>query len=152
MSVVGTIIGVIALIGYDAIGSIEAFVTIMIVTLHAVDADPGDRPHPPRWPVLHPRPAGVRDAGRNGVYHFTNGVNWRALGPWAIATVAGILFSETSIYTGPMAKHVNGVDISFVVAGIVGAVLYFIAIKVWPEHGVTPGVGEPSPDVIGMAE
>jgi purine-cytosine permease-like protein len=78
---------------------------------------------------------------RGGRYWFTGGYNLRAFGAWIPATIAGCLFSNTTWYAGPGADLVGGVDISFLVAAVVGGVIYLILLRLAPE----------SPDVRGRA-
>jgi purine-cytosine permease-like protein len=68
-----------------------------------------------------------------GVYWFTGGLNYRAVTAWFVATVVGILFSNTSFWTGPYANAANGVDLSFTSAAVISAVLYLIILRVFPE-------------------
>jgi hypothetical protein len=48
-----------------------------------------------------------------------------------------MLFTSTSIITGPLTRHVSGIDLSFISAALVGGVLYFALVKIFPERGVT---------------
>lgn len=68
-----------------------------------------------------------------GAYWFSAGVNFRAFAAWIPAVVLGLLFTATSLFSGPFASTANGVDLSFLIAGISGAVLYLITLKLWPE-------------------
>ena len=52
--------------------------------------------------------------------------------------IAALLFASTTIITGPLTKHVDGIDLSFISAAIIGGVLYFVLVKIFPEHGVAP--------------
>jgi purine-cytosine permease-like protein len=136
MSAIGLATAYIALIGFKAISSIEAFATIMLVTctpwmmIMAV----GHIMRHGRY-----RPVDIQAfAGRKGkgIYWFTGGFNIRAFVAWGVATGVGMLFASTSIVTGPLTKHVSGIDLSFVSAAVVGAVLYYAFAKIWPEEGV----------------
>ncbi len=53
-----------------------------------------------------------------------------------MATGVGMLFASTTIITGPLTKHVSGIDLSFTSAAVVGALLYYVLVKIWPEEGV----------------
>jgi purine-cytosine permease-like protein len=71
---------------------------------------------------------------RGGRYWFWHGWNWRAVGSWLIASVLGLLFATAEpIFTGPWATVANGVDLSFGTASVVGGVLYWLALRFWPE-------------------
>ncbi|MEY2534404.1 MAG: hypothetical protein QOF29_2314 [bacterium] len=85
---------------------------------------------------------------RGGRYWFSGGYNLRAFAAWVPASVAGILFSNTSFFTSPGATLMGGVDIGLVVAAHLAAVLY-VAMLVWmPEPAAVfgprgPGIGGP---------
>jgi purine-cytosine permease-like protein len=70
---------------------------------------------------------------KGGRYWFTGGYNLRAFFAWLPASATGLLFSNTTFYTGPGATWMNGVDVGFIVAGIIASVLYLIALVVAPE-------------------
>lgn len=76
--------------------------------------------------------------GYHGRYWFTGGVNGRALAAWVAASALGLMFSTTTIFSGPLATSVGGVDISWPVAGVTAAVLYVSLVRLFPERGVTP--------------
>ena len=74
---------------------------------------------------------------RGGVYWFTHGINLRACVAWVVASTIGALFLNTSLYVGPFSDAANGIDLSWLSATVIGAALYFISVKVFPEpHGV----------------
>ena len=140
MSVIGLATAYIALIAFNAISSIEAFVTLMLVTLTPwmVIMTVGHLMRHGRYnPMdLHT----FTEKGRRGASTgSTAAFNWRAFLAWAIATGVGMLFSSTSIVTGPLTDHVSGIDLSFVSAAVVGGVLYFAFVKIFPERGADPG-------------
>jgi purine-cytosine permease-like protein len=139
MSIVGLATAYIALIGFDAISSIEAFVTLMLVTLTPwmVIMTVGHIMRRGRYKPMDLHTYAEKD--RKGIYWFNGGVNWRAFLAWAIATGVGMLFASTSIVTGPLTDHVSGIDLSFVSAAVVGGVLYFAFAKIFPETGADPG-------------
>ena len=70
---------------------------------------------------------------RGGLYWFSHGINWRALGVWLVAAVAAFFFTNTAWYTGPGTKLTGGADIGFIVGGVLAAALYPLALKFWPE-------------------
>ncbi|MFI5035337.1 MAG: cytosine permease [Acidimicrobiales bacterium] len=110
----------------NVITSIEAFVTIMVVT-----ATP--------WMVMvglnylfnrgryneHDLHA-YAIPGHRGVYWFQGGLDARAMFAWAVGVVMGLLFSTTSFFTGALESSVGGVDLSWLVAGAVGGGLYAV--------------------------
>lgn len=108
----------------DFLTNLEAFVTIMIVTatpwmviigieflLSRNDIAPVD---------LH----AFAIPGMHGKYWFSNGINPRAMVAWLCGAGVGLLFSTNSLFTGPLENSVNGVDISWLVAGVVGGLVY----------------------------
>jgi hypothetical protein len=58
-----------------------------------------------------------------------------------VASTIGLLFLDTSLYIGPFATAANGIDLSWISATIIGAGLYFLAVKVFPEPA---GVRDPA--------
>lgn len=73
-------------------------------------------------------------AGRGGAYWYTGGVNWRAGAAYLAGVVAGFLYVNTTIYAGPLAQSVGGVDVSIFSSGIVAGVVYAVALKLYPER------------------
>jgi purine-cytosine permease-like protein len=154
ISVIALIVSYVALIGYDAISSVEAFVTLILafVTPWLVILVVGHLHRGGRYYTLDVQ--AFRVPGEKGAYWFNGGINPRAFIAWLAAAGVGLLFSETSIITGPLPKHIDGIDLSFTSAAIVGGVLYYVLLKVWPERGIVPGDEPPpgAPRVLGMAE
>lgn len=71
---------------------------------------------------------------RGGVYWFTDGLNWRGLIAWIPPAVLGLLFANyPPLIEGPFRGAAGGVDISLPVAIGSAAVLYLLALWVWPE-------------------
>lgn len=66
---------------------------------------------------------------RSGRYWYSGGWNMPALISWAAGTLVGLLFSETSVFSGPLASLVDGTNAAWLLAGIVGAILYFVLEK-----------------------
>ena len=66
---------------------------------------------------------------------------WRGLIPYALAIGCEIPFIDHTFYTGPLVKPLGGVDISWVVGGVAGFVLYMIAMSI-PIGGKT-ALGRP---------
>jgi cytosine/uracil/thiamine/allantoin permease len=62
--------------------------------------------------------------GARGKYWYSNGVNSRAVVAWACGVAAGLMFSTTSLFTGPLESSVKYVDISWLVAAVVGGGVY----------------------------
>jgi purine-cytosine permease-like protein len=68
-----------------------------------------------------------------GIYWFNHGVNWRGIAVWLLAAAAGLLFASNKWYIGPGAELVGGVDLSFLVAGLVAALIYPLVLALFPE-------------------
>jgi purine-cytosine permease-like protein len=62
--------------------------------------------------------------GRRGRYWYTGGINPRAIVAWAAGVAFGLMFSATTLFTGPLVNSIKGVDISWLAAGAVGGILY----------------------------
>jgi purine-cytosine permease-like protein len=154
ISAVALVVSYVALIGYDAISSVEAFVTLIIafVTPWLVIMVVGHLHRGGRYYTLDLQ--AFRVPGGRGAYWFSGGFNPRAWIAWLLAVGVGLLFAKTSIITGPIPEHIDGLDLSFVAAAIVGGGVYYVLLKVWPERGVVPGEerGPDQPHVLGMAE
>lgn len=69
------------------------------------------------------------------------GVLWRGLIPYLLAIGCEIPFIYQTFYTGPLVKVLGGIDISWVVGGVAGFVLYLVALRI-PIGGRT-AVGGP---------
>jgi purine-cytosine permease-like protein len=63
-----------------------------------------------------------RDPGN--IYWYWHGYSLRAVIAWAISTGIGMLFSNTHLFVGPLARLAGGVDLSFVSSAILGGILY----------------------------
>jgi purine-cytosine permease-like protein len=154
ISVIALVVSYVALIGFNAISSVEAFVTLILafVTPWLVIMVVGHLHRRGRYHTLDVQ--AFRVPGEKGAYWFNGGFNPRAWVAWIAGTGVGLLFSETSIITGPLPKHISGIDLSFTSAAIVGGVVYYALLKASPERGVVPG-DEPAagaPRTLGMAE
>lgn len=80
---------------------------------------------------------------KGGIYWYWHGMNFRALSVYLVAAGAGLLCSSNSWYVGPGATALGGVDVSFVVGGVVAGVLYPIVLRVLPEKPEVLGPLEP---------
>jgi purine-cytosine permease-like protein len=154
ISVIALIVSYVALIGFNAISSVEAFVTLILafVTPWLIIMVVGHLHRRGRYYTLDVQ--AFRTGNGKGAYWFDGGFNPRAWIAWIAGTGVGLLFTETSIITGPFPKHISGIDLSFTSAAIVAAVVYYGLLKAFPERGVVPG-DEPAagaPRVLGMAE
>jgi purine-cytosine permease-like protein len=137
MSAIGLAAAYIALIAFDAIESIEAFATLMVVTCTPwmVIMTIGHLMRRGRYEPMDLQAFANR--AKTGVYWFTGGFNISALVAWGAAVAIGMLFSSTSIITGPLTRHVSGIDLSFTSAAVVSGVVYYALVKIFPERGVS---------------
>jgi purine-cytosine permease-like protein len=138
ISAIGLAAAYTALIGFNAVHSIEAFASLMLVTCTPwmVIMTVG---HLMRHGRYEPRDLqAFADHRTTGVYWFTGGFNIKAFVAWGTAVAVGTLFTSTSIVTGPLTRHVNGIDLSFISAAAVGGLLYYALVKLFPERGVVP--------------
>jgi purine-cytosine permease-like protein len=54
----------------------------------------------------------------------------RAIVVWAVSTAAGLLWSSTTLYEGPLASVTDGIDLSFIGAFVIAGVLYYVTGKI----------------------
>ncbi|MEA2303644.1 MAG: hypothetical protein QOH43_924 [Solirubrobacteraceae bacterium] len=155
MSAIGLAAAYIALIAFSAITSIEAFATLMLVTCTPwmVIMTIG---HLMRHGWYEPLDLqAFADRANTGVYWFTGGFNIKAFAAWGAAVAVGMLFTSTSIVTGPLTRHVSGIDLSFTSAAVVGGVLYYALVRIFPERGVMPDAPQDEPSIprsVGVIE
>ena len=71
---------------------------------------------------------------KGGIYWHWNGWNWRGAIPFVIGTIAGLLFLNCAIYVGPFSNLAGGVDISWLVALLLTAALYWVALSLSPDY------------------
>jgi len=70
---------------------------------------------------------------KGGIYWFTGGLNAVGVGVWALSFAVGLLFTNNEWFTSPGAKLFGGLDLGFLAAGIVAAVAYPLALRMFPE-------------------
>lgn len=70
---------------------------------------------------------------RGGAYWFTRGVNWRAMAAWLAAAATGLAFANTPLLVGPLGNLAAGIDLSLPVALATAAVVYPVALVLFPE-------------------
>ncbi|MDQ0217399.1 nitrate reductase [Peribacillus cavernae] len=125
ISVTGTLLVCLIIFVYDLTDIINAFVTIIIAAISP-------------WLTInlvgyyllggHYSPLQLHES-KGGLYWYSNGFNLPAVASWVVAVVTGLLFTNTSVFVGPLVNLVGGVDISFVSSAIVGAALFFLLVK-----------------------
>ncbi len=76
----------------------------------------------------------------NGIY---GAVNWWAVGIYVLTILIQIPFVNSSLYVGPLAKHFDGADISWIIGLFVSGGLYYLVAR---RAGLTgsPAVVKPS--------
>jgi cytosine/uracil/thiamine/allantoin permease len=62
--------------------------------------------------------------GARGRYWYIAGVNPAALIGWGAGVALGLMFSTTTLFTGPLESSVSGVDLSWLMAAVVGGLVY----------------------------
>jgi NCS1 family nucleobase:cation symporter-1 len=65
---------------------------------------------------------------------------WRGLIPYVIAVACEVPFISQTYFTGSLVSHLGGVDISWIVGGVVAVVLYLIAVRIAPPAPVSAGL------------
>ena len=126
---------------WNAVDSVSAFVIILVVVMTP-------------WVVInligYVQRRGHYDVvdlqvfnsgGRGGIYWFTNGWNLRAVLAFFPAVVVGLLFVNTTLFTGPWADAANGVDLSLASGAAVAAMLYLALTTLFPEPAFLRGEG-----------
>jgi NCS1 family nucleobase:cation symporter-1 len=61
---------------------------------------------------------------RGGIYWRNNGFNWPGLVALVVAGVAVLMWTDTSVYVGPLSSRTNGADLSWILGILVAAALY----------------------------
>ena len=65
-----------------------------------------------------------------GPYWYWHGWNMPACLSWAVGSAIGLLFLDTTLYEGPWSQVANGVDLSWLSATVIAAILYTVAMLV----------------------
>ncbi len=69
---------------------------------------------------------------RGGRYWFTDGLNWRATGPWLLGAAVGMLFTNTTWFLGRGPTSSASADIGFLVSAVITGVLYPVFLQAVP--------------------
>ena len=67
-----------------------------------------------------------------GRYWFWHGVKLLVI-PFAIGAGIGKCFADTTVFVGPFTNSVGGIDLSYWSAAVIAGVLYYLAVKIFPE-------------------
>lgn len=81
------------------------------------------------------QPAALQAFGAEGPaspYWYRAGFNPAAVIAWTVASVTGLLFSDTALFVGPLSQAAHGVDLSFLTAAVLAAVLYPLLNRAFP--------------------
>ncbi len=65
-------------------------------------------------------------AGNKGEYWYGNGWNMPAVTAWVAGVIAGLLFTATDVFTGPLADMTGGISLDYLVAYLVGGAAYLV--------------------------
>ncbi|MFJ3925901.1 cytosine permease [Streptomyces sp. NPDC090022] len=87
-----------------------------------------------------------------GAYWYRGGWNVAATVSWAAGALVGLLAVSTPVYEGPLLALTGGVDCSFVLSGLAGAVLYSL-LTAWtaPAAVLAPAAADPEGAAPGSA-
>jgi purine-cytosine permease-like protein len=61
-----------------------------------------------------------------GIYWFQRGFEPRALASWVVGAVVAVLFSSSAELVGPISRHLDSIDLSFLSGLIVGGATYLV--------------------------
>lgn len=86
-----------------------------------------------------------------GAYWFWHGWNPAAMLAWVPATVVGMLFVNTTLYVGPWANSLGGIDLSFLSSAVIGGLLYLVLVRVLPNNIVVPAAVSEQKDAARLA-
>ena len=64
------------------------------------------------------------------------GFRWSGLVAYVVAVALQVPFIDQTFYKGPLVDALNGTDISWLVGGLAGMVVYLLALRIWPEAEV----------------
>jgi purine-cytosine permease-like protein len=133
LSLIGLAVVFLAVLAFDAVDSISAFVLIMNVTISPWMAIMlvGFVLRRGRYSPADLQP--YSGLGSRSVYWFTEGINLRAFIAFVPAAILGFLFSNTTLYVGRFANSAGGVDLSYASAFVVAGLVYLVLVLVFPE-------------------
>jgi purine-cytosine permease-like protein len=145
VSLVGPTLAYVTLVVLDVVSSIQALVSVMLVTMTP-------------WVAVniigHVRCRGhysVRDLhafsipNMTGRYWFRHGVDPRAAVAWTTGVAVGLLFTNTKYFVGPLVDNVGNIDLSFVCAGLVTASVYLALLLAFPHERQAQAGGDALP-------
>ena len=78
------------------------------------------------------KPLDLHNSSTSSSYWYSSGFNIPAIISWTTGLIVGLLFTSTSIFTGPFVSVVGGIDLSFTSAALVGAIVYYALTTLFP--------------------
>jgi purine-cytosine permease-like protein len=132
--VVGLVLAYLGLIVFSAANAILALCSIVtvLVTPWSIINIQGYLRRRGRF-----QPTALQAFGADGPaspYWYRAGFNPAAVIAWTIASVTGLLFSDTALFVGPLSEAAHGVDLSFLTAAILAAILYPSLSRAFPDR------------------
>ncbi|MCB8879482.1 cytosine permease [Acidisoma cellulosilytica] len=73
-------------------------------------------------------------AGPRSPYWYKGGFNLAAVIAWTVASVTGLMFSDTALFVGPLSQAAHGIDLSFLSAAVLAAILYPLLSRAFPDR------------------
>lgn len=82
---------------------------------------------------------GVYDAAKltapapGSTYFYWGGVNWTAVGAWLTGVIVGLLFTESPLFSGPLATGIfASSSLGYLLGGLLAGVLYWLVVRFVP--------------------
>jgi purine-cytosine permease-like protein len=124
-----TVVAYLSVVVFNESSEISSFLSIMLLALMPwlVIMLIGDL-----WRRGNYKPLDLHSYARpenRGIYWFWKGVDPWSLGAWALGTALGFMFVDQTLYVGPWAGSLDGVDVSWIIGGVVSGVVY--AVELW---------------------
>ncbi|HEX4011542.1 MAG TPA: cytosine permease [Solirubrobacteraceae bacterium] len=91
---------------------------------------------------------------RGSLYWYAGGFNLRAVLAWGVGLIVGLMFSNTSLMTGPLSSTASGVDLSFISSAVVGSLVYLLVphslahLRLAAAPAESAAVEQPASDVV----
>ena len=77
----------------------------------------------------------LHDESPTSPFWFDGGVNWAGFGALLLGTGIAALCLNTSLYVGPVARHLDGADLSSIMGPLVAVVVYVVLVRMrYPSH------------------
>lgn len=129
-------------VGINFITSLESFVTIMVVTATPWMVIVGIHFLLSRGKYATLDLHAFAIPGARGRYWYQGGINPVAFIAWGCGVALGLMFSTTTLFTGPLESAVKGVDLSWLMAAAGGGAVYLIGTLVTPAGWLGPAQPE----------